>query len=176
MGRWMSPDWADKPEAVPYSDLGNPQSLNLYGYVNNNPLSKADKDGHCPECVAPSGYVPGGSLTDDKSNSVFMSSKARAASPTGDKTNTGPKVADAPGVTAGGQATAKYGNKVGPSGKNQVDQVDHSGKKGAKDAAREEGKGAPEKHPSPTKGDPHYHPTDADGEKQPNSTHRTYPN
>jgi hypothetical protein len=42
----MSPDWADKPEAVPYSDLGNPQSLNLYGYVNNNPLSHADADGH----------------------------------------------------------------------------------------------------------------------------------
>jgi hypothetical protein len=46
MGRWMSPDWADKPEDVPYADLENPQSLNLYGYVNNNPLSKADKDGH----------------------------------------------------------------------------------------------------------------------------------
>jgi hypothetical protein len=45
----MSPDWADKPEAVPYSDLGNPQSLNLYGYVNNNPLSHADADGHCPD-------------------------------------------------------------------------------------------------------------------------------
>jgi hypothetical protein len=27
----------------------NPQSLNLYGYVNNNPLSKADADGH--ECI-----------------------------------------------------------------------------------------------------------------------------
>jgi RHS repeat-associated protein len=51
MGRWMSPDWADKPEAVPYSDLENPQSLNLYNYVNNNPLSKADKDGHCLEDV-----------------------------------------------------------------------------------------------------------------------------
>ncbi len=45
----MSPDWADKPEAGLYSDLDNPQSLNLYGYVNNNPLSKADPDGHC--CV-----------------------------------------------------------------------------------------------------------------------------
>jgi RHS repeat-associated protein len=45
MGRWMSPDWADKPEAVPYSSLDNPQSLNLYGYVLNNPLSHADKDG-----------------------------------------------------------------------------------------------------------------------------------
>ena len=29
MGRWMSPDWADKPEAVPYADLSYPQSLNL---------------------------------------------------------------------------------------------------------------------------------------------------
>ncbi len=46
MGRWMSPDWADKPEAVPYSDLNDPQSLNLYGYVRNNPLSKNDLDGH----------------------------------------------------------------------------------------------------------------------------------
>ena len=53
MGRWMSPDWADKPEAVPYSSLENPQSLNLYGYVLNNPLSKADSDGHAgcpPDC------------------------------------------------------------------------------------------------------------------------------
>jgi RHS repeat-associated protein len=59
MGRWMSPDWADKPEAVPYSDLTNPQSLNLYGYVNNNPLSKADKDGHCAEdfCIVEGGVT-----------------------------------------------------------------------------------------------------------------------
>jgi RHS repeat-associated protein len=47
MGRWLSPDWADEPEAVPYSSLDNPQSLNLYGYVLNNPLSKTDPDGHC---------------------------------------------------------------------------------------------------------------------------------
>ena len=50
MGRWMSPDWADKPEAVPYSSLENPQSLNLYGYVLNNPLSQVDADGHWPSC------------------------------------------------------------------------------------------------------------------------------
>jgi hypothetical protein len=47
----MSSDWADRPEAVPYSQLDNPQSLNLYGYVNNNPLSKADPDGHCSICA-----------------------------------------------------------------------------------------------------------------------------
>ena len=46
MGRWMSPDWSAKPDPVPYSDLHDPQSLNLYGYVRNNPLSRADIDGH----------------------------------------------------------------------------------------------------------------------------------
>ena len=46
IGRWMSPDWAEKPEAVPYSKLDDPQTLNLYGYVGNNPLSRADDDGH----------------------------------------------------------------------------------------------------------------------------------
>ena len=54
MGRWMSPDWADKPEAVPYSHLDDPQSLNLYMYVGNNPLSKPDLDGHgCPPDCSP---------------------------------------------------------------------------------------------------------------------------
>jgi RHS repeat-associated protein len=47
MGRFMSPDWASKPEAVPYSSLSDPQTLNLYGYMRNNPLGGTDKDGHC---------------------------------------------------------------------------------------------------------------------------------
>ena len=46
MGRFMSPDWAVKAEPVPYAKLDNPQSLNLYGYVENNPLSRFDADGH----------------------------------------------------------------------------------------------------------------------------------
>jgi RHS repeat-associated protein len=48
MGRFMSPDWSNTAEAVPYASLNNPQSLNLYGYVNNNPLSRVDPDGHWP--------------------------------------------------------------------------------------------------------------------------------
>jgi hypothetical protein len=43
----MTPDWAAKPTAVPYAVFNNPQSLNLYAYVLNNPLAKADSDGHC---------------------------------------------------------------------------------------------------------------------------------
>jgi RHS repeat-associated protein len=49
-GRWMSPD--------PYSgsyDLSNPQSLNRYAYVMNNPLSSTDPNGldgtSAPACV-----------------------------------------------------------------------------------------------------------------------------
>ncbi len=46
MGRWLTPDWSGVPAPVPYADLGNPQTLNLYGYVDNNPMSHADADGH----------------------------------------------------------------------------------------------------------------------------------
>ena len=46
MGRFMVPDWTNDPSPVPWADLGNPQSLNLYEYVNNNPLSHLDPNGH----------------------------------------------------------------------------------------------------------------------------------
>jgi RHS repeat-associated protein len=46
MGRFMSPDWSAKEEPVPYAKLGDPQTLNLYAYVGNNPLSRVDVDGH----------------------------------------------------------------------------------------------------------------------------------
>jgi len=46
MGRFMSPDWSAKIMPVPYAKLDNPQSLNLYAYVGNNPLTRFDPDGH----------------------------------------------------------------------------------------------------------------------------------
>jgi RHS repeat-associated protein len=48
MGRFTTPDWAARPTAVPYAVFGDPQSLNLYGYVRDDPVSRADADGHCP--------------------------------------------------------------------------------------------------------------------------------
>ncbi len=62
-GRWMSPDWSGAPEPVPFADLTDPQTLNLYGYVRNNPLTHADLDGHCTianpiSCWAYIGNVP----------------------------------------------------------------------------------------------------------------------
>ena len=46
-GRSTTPDWSMTPQPVPYADLSDPQTLNLYGYVRNNPLSRTDPDGHC---------------------------------------------------------------------------------------------------------------------------------
>ncbi|MGD0293002.1 MAG: RHS repeat-associated core domain-containing protein [Terracidiphilus sp.] len=70
MGRFMSPDWSAKAEPVPYAKLGNPQSLNLYAYMMNNPLGGVDFDGHQCEsgkdgCIEPRPvqYMPGGSKT-----------------------------------------------------------------------------------------------------------------
>lgn len=50
MGRFLTPDWSKNPQGVPYADYTNPQSLNLYAYVDNNPLRAADPDGHVPIC------------------------------------------------------------------------------------------------------------------------------
>jgi RHS repeat-associated protein len=46
LARFMSPDWAAKPTAVPYATFGEPQTLNLYAYVNNNPNTGIDLGGH----------------------------------------------------------------------------------------------------------------------------------
>jgi hypothetical protein len=48
VGRFLSPDWSAKVEPVPYAKLDDPQSLNLYAYVMNNPLTMVDADGHAP--------------------------------------------------------------------------------------------------------------------------------
>ncbi|MGN6592218.1 MAG: RHS repeat-associated core domain-containing protein, partial [Terriglobales bacterium] len=47
LGRFLSPDWSDAPEPVPYASLQDPQSLNLYSYVQDNPATATDLDGHC---------------------------------------------------------------------------------------------------------------------------------
>jgi RHS repeat-associated protein len=54
MGRWMTPDWGEKPTTVPYAQFGDPQSLNLYSYVKDQPTSGIDPDGHqCNLCRIP---------------------------------------------------------------------------------------------------------------------------
>ena len=45
-GRFTSPDWSEQPAVVPYADFRDPQTLNLYAYVRNNPLRLNDPRGH----------------------------------------------------------------------------------------------------------------------------------
>lgn len=47
-GRWLSADWSTVPVPVPYANLTNPQTLNLYSMVSDDPESFADLDGHEP--------------------------------------------------------------------------------------------------------------------------------
>jgi RHS repeat-associated protein len=46
LGRFMTPDWSAQPVAVPFADLSDPQTLNLYTYVRNSPLNRTDPTGH----------------------------------------------------------------------------------------------------------------------------------
>ena len=53
MGRWTSPD----PSGLFFSDAGNPQSLNLYSYVQNNPLAFVDPNGLEVDPAATEGWL-----------------------------------------------------------------------------------------------------------------------
>jgi RHS repeat-associated protein len=61
-GRWLSPDWSAVPAPVPYANLTNPQTLNLYAMARDNPETFADLDGHNPVADPPAGEQcpPGG--------------------------------------------------------------------------------------------------------------------
>src|SRR5881227_4052197 len=55
LGRWVSADWSSTPVAIPYASLNDPQSLNLYSYVANNPILHADSGGHAGKEIQLSG-------------------------------------------------------------------------------------------------------------------------
>ncbi|HLJ29455.1 MAG TPA: RHS repeat-associated core domain-containing protein [Candidatus Angelobacter sp.] len=46
LGRFVSADWSEAPKPVPYAELTDPQSLDLYGYVRSIPTARLDPDGH----------------------------------------------------------------------------------------------------------------------------------
>ncbi len=226
IGRFMTPDWSAAPEAVPYANFFNPQTLNLYAMVANNPESFADLDGHDPPLAAPgAGLTPDGKPEDcanDQQKCEAQNKPAESvtapfpiipaapaigkalgaiADVVGDALGSalgvvlvvftptqtmrdedylkpiqqsGPKAADAPGVTAGGQATDAHGNKLGPSGETQIDRTRSNTREGARNRALGEGSGAVE-HSNPRVGSRHWHPTDSAGNKKPSSTHHEYP-
>jgi RHS repeat-associated protein len=88
-GRWMTADWSVTPEPVPYAKLENPQSLNLYAYVGNDPTNHPDPDGHSWNTTDDNGKAapnsPGctpydkSSCPDDKAKDEGLLDKAESA-------------------------------------------------------------------------------------------------
>ena len=61
LGRFMTPDWSKNPTGVPYANFANPQSLDLYSYIRNNPVSATDADGHtCADAISCSAELGAG--------------------------------------------------------------------------------------------------------------------
>ena len=69
-GRFTSPDeWAGgivdaysggqvgKPGSLPYADISDPQTINKYAYVRNNPLRFTDPDGHILDTLADAAFI-----------------------------------------------------------------------------------------------------------------------
>jgi RHS repeat-associated protein len=75
MGRFMSPDWSAKVTPVPYAKLSNPQSLNLYSYVGNNPLRSVDPDGHADIAAECKGQATCSKTVTDTVNIVHYDKK-----------------------------------------------------------------------------------------------------
>jgi RHS repeat-associated protein len=83
MGRWLSPDWAAMATPVPYAKLSDPQTLNLYAYVGNNPLTRFDADGHtitctgnqCKQYIAALQKATGMTFAADKNGLLSITSK-----------------------------------------------------------------------------------------------------
>jgi RHS repeat-associated protein len=73
-GRWLSPDWSAIPAPVPYANLSNPQTLNLYAIVADNPETFADLDGHA--CDGPSGGSGGAPCDNHASSEQYIGNAA----------------------------------------------------------------------------------------------------
>jgi RHS repeat-associated protein len=94
-GRWLSPDWSAIPAPVPYANLTNPQTLNLYAMVSDNPETFADLDGHCdPEMVCD----PGDTLPNAATTLDFFKGVAKEIGNIGISTLNSVSSVDAPGL------------------------------------------------------------------------------
>ena len=78
MGRFLTPDWAARPTNVPYAVFGDPQSLNLYGYVRNDPVTLADADGHDPPVPVGPTVDGSGTTADEESQQTPTVKEAKA--------------------------------------------------------------------------------------------------
>jgi RHS repeat-associated protein len=108
-GRWLSADWSAVPEPVPYANLTNPQTLNLYAMVSDNPETFADLDGHGTDpmgdhestclCTDVTADDQENATTDGKNKSVPQDQRQNAGQPP-------------PAATVGTETTMEEVNRV----------------------------------------------------------------
>ena len=103
-GRFLSADWSAVPAPVPYANLTNPQTLNLYAIVRDNPESYADLDGHADD----------ESVLEQILGSIYI--KLSAGVGTGGN-------AKAFGVKIEAEAAMKFEGKISLNGRNDASEV-----------------------------------------------------
>jgi|SRR5215469_10023537 len=86
LGRWLSADWSAVPAPVPYANLTNPQTLNLYAMVSDNPETFADLDGH--QC----GPAMPGTLSQCKGNTTTPTARGDGPDKHKNGANTPPQI------------------------------------------------------------------------------------
>jgi RHS repeat-associated protein len=116
MGRFLIPDWSAKVAPVPYAKLDNPQSLNLYTYVGNNPLAGVDPDGHF---AASSSAGPNSSADSAEQREAFVMDSAENSSMNFGEQNYEQTVADEMRLFAPGVADGDGGDGDGGDGTQQ---------------------------------------------------------
>ena len=112
LARFIQPD-----TIVP--EPGNPQALNRYSYVLNNPLRYTDPTGHCPMCIsalvgAAAGAIVayGGQVYDNLQNNNMTLAQALTTNISGREILTGAAVGGLTGLTMGA-GTLLLGSGVG---------------------------------------------------------------
>jgi len=98
MGRFMSPDWSEQPDTVPYAEFENPQTLNLYSYGHNSPLVYNDPDGHdvticdnngkCQAPISDDAYKAAQQASNSSLNGPSLANLQNSSSGTGTLTST----------------------------------------------------------------------------------------
>jgi RHS repeat-associated protein len=126
MGRFLSPDYQsadddDVPEAVPNGSLTNPQTLNLYSYTQNNPLSRRDYDGHASwgDCADGSGSqcfngdYNGERNCQGSSGCLFWNGQSSQWQGTDPTATPEPSLSDVPGMAFTGLSRLMMGDRYG---------------------------------------------------------------
>ena len=112
-GRWLSPDWSAIPAPVPYANLTNPQTLNLYAMVSDNPETFADLDGH-EYASAP--QADGASISFDYSPDAGQQEAAAQQAAKNNPANSQPAAQDQTQQNSKPDPSQKDTNKSEPSG------------------------------------------------------------